>query len=77
MSKAAPAFDQNVLMDYLLNSQRLKNDSALSRALDVSPPVISKIRNHRLPIGATLKLRMMRVFGISLEKIDELAPEAA
>lgn len=47
MNKAAPTFDQNVLMDYLLNSQRLKNDAALSRALDVSPPVISKIRNHR------------------------------
>lgn len=77
MSKAAPTFDQNKLIDHLLEAYRLKNDAALSRLLDVAPPVISKIRHNRLPIGAAIKLRMMRRFGITLEKLDELAPEAA
>jgi plasmid maintenance system antidote protein VapI len=77
MSHEASTVDQNKLIDFLLEKQNLKNDAALARALDVAPPVISKIRHHRLPVGAALKLRMMRRFGVTLEKLDELAPEAA
>jgi plasmid maintenance system antidote protein VapI len=77
MSKIEINFDQNKLIDHLLETYKLRNDAALSRKLDVAPPVISKIRHNRLPIGPAIKLRMMRRFGISLEKIDELAPEAA
>lgn len=77
MSKTEITPDQNKLIDHLLNAYRLKNDAALSRLLDVAPPVISKIRHNRLPIGAAIKLRMMRRFGITLAEIDALAPEAA
>ena len=51
-------YDPNRLLDTLIEKLRLKNDAALSRALEVAPPVISKIRHRRLPVGASLLIRM-------------------
>ena len=48
------AYDPNNLLDTLIDKLHLKNDAALSRALEVAPPVISKIRHRRLPVGASL-----------------------
>ncbi|MGV7210478.1 hypothetical protein ACLB1G_21805 [Oxalobacteraceae bacterium A2-2] len=72
---AAPAplvANQNRLLDHLIKTHQLKNDAELARKLDVMPPVISKIRHHRLPVGATLIIRMMDEFDISLREIREL-----
>jgi hypothetical protein len=44
-------YDPNNLLDTLIKHLHLKNDAALSRALEVAPPVISKIRHRRLPVG--------------------------
>jgi len=44
-------YNPNRLLDTLIERLRLKNDAALSRALEVAPPVISKIRHGRLPVG--------------------------
>jgi hypothetical protein len=52
------AYDPNNLLDALIEKLSLKNDAALSRALEVAPPVISKIRHRRLPVGASLLIRM-------------------
>ena len=46
------AYDPNNLLDSLIEKLHLKNDAALSRALEVAPPVISKIRHRRLPVQA-------------------------
>lgn len=60
MSTAAAGTDitdvinPNKLLDHLIGTLRLKNDAALARALEVAPPVISKIRHGRLPVGATI-----------------------
>ena len=51
-------YNPNRLLDTLIENLRLKNDAALSRALEVAPPVISTIRHHRLPVGASLLIRM-------------------
>jgi len=67
----------HALIDHLLSENKLRNDAELSRALEVAPPVISKIRNNRMELGATLRLRIMRKFGTPLATLDELAPEAA
>jgi plasmid maintenance system antidote protein VapI len=67
----------HALIDHLLIENKLRNDAALSRALEVAPPVISKIRNFRQPLGPALRLRIMRKFGTPLAMLDELAPEAA
>lgn len=41
----------------------LKNDAALSRALEVAPPVISKIRHGRLPLGDSMLIRLHEATG--------------
>lgn len=61
-----PAYDPNHLLDSLIAKLSLKNDAALSRILEVAPPVISKIRHRRLPVGASLLIRMHEVSDLSI-----------
>jgi hypothetical protein len=66
------ALTRNRLLDTLIENLRLKNDAALSRALEVAPPVISKIRHHRLPVGASLLIRMHEVSDLSIRDLRYL-----
>lgn len=63
------AYDPNNLLDSLIEKLSLKNDAALSRALEVAPPVISKIRHRRLPVGASLLIRMHEVSDLSIKDL--------
>lgn len=63
------AYDPNNLLDALIEKLSLKNDAALSRALEVAPPVISKIRHRRLPVGASLLIRMHEVSDLSIKDL--------
>lgn len=65
-------YDPNRLLDTLLEKMHLKNDAALSRALEVAPPVISKIRHRRLPVGASLLIRMHEVSEMSIRDLRDL-----
>ena len=65
-------YDPNNLLDSLLERMKLKNDAALSRALEVAPPVISKIRHRRLPVGASLLIRMHEVSDLSIRELRTL-----
>jgi hypothetical protein len=65
-------YDPNRVLDAIINKLRLKNDAALSRALEVAPPVISKIRHSTLPIGATILLRMHEVSDFSIRELRAL-----
>jgi hypothetical protein len=67
-----PNYDPNHLLGSLIQKLNLKNDAALSRALEVAPPVISKIRHRRLPVGASLLIRMHEVCGLSIKELREL-----
>jgi hypothetical protein len=71
-SASAVPYDPNHLLDALLGKLVLKNDAALSRALEVAPPVISKIRHRRLPVGASLLIRMHEVSDWSIRDLREL-----
>lgn len=62
-------YDPNNLLDALIDNLGLKNDAALSRALEVAPPVISKIRHRRLPVGASLLIRMHEVSTLSIKDL--------
>ncbi|NHQ93337.1 helix-turn-helix transcriptional regulator [Janthinobacterium lividum] len=62
----------NDLLDMLL-AKGPKNDAALARALEVAPPVISKIRHGRLPIGASLLIRMHEVFDVPIRELKRIA----
>ena len=66
------SYNTNHLLDILLGKMQLKNDAALSRMLEVAPPVISKIRHHRLPVGASLLIRMHEVTGMSIRDLRDL-----
>ena len=65
-------YDPNRVLDAIIAKLRLKNDAALSRLLEVAPPVISKIRHNTLPIGATILLRMHEVSEFSISELREL-----
>ena len=62
----------NHLLDILIERLNLKNDAALSRALEVAPPVISKIRHRRLPVGASMLIRMHEVSTMSVRELRDL-----
>ncbi len=61
-------YNPNRLLDTLIENLRLKNDAALSRALEVAPPVISKIRHGRKPSDSFI----LRVHEKTLMTIPEI-----
>ena len=67
-----PSYDPNKVLDAIIVKLNLKNDAALSRALEVAPPVISKIRHRTLPIGATILLRMHEMSEFSIRELKGL-----
>ncbi len=67
-----PTYDPNRLLDTLIAKMKLKNDAALSRALQVAPPVLSKIRHRRLPVGASMLIRMHELTDISIRELREM-----
>jgi len=66
------SYNPNHLLDVLLGNMQLKNDAALCRMLEVAPPVISKIRHYRLPVGSSLLIRMHEVTGMSIRDLRDL-----
>ena len=67
----------NNLLDAVMAKLGLKNDATLSRVLEVAPPVISKIRHGRLPVGATLLIRMHEVTDIAIRELKAIATPTA
>ena len=65
-------YDPNRLLDALIQTLNLNNDAALSRAVEVRPPVIRKIRHRTLPVGASLLIRMHEVTDLSIRELREL-----
>lgn len=57
------------LINLVIKKLDIKNDAALSRVLEVAPPVISKIRHDKLPVGATLIIRIHELTDISISDI--------
>lgn len=64
--RLAPEYNPDRLLDVLIINFHVKNDSALARMLDVSPPIISKIRRRRTPVGASLLIRIHEVCGLEI-----------
>lgn len=69
--------NNNALLDKVKKLAHLKSDAALSKALNVMPPVISKIRHGRLPVGATMVIAMHEVTDMSITEIKEILIEGA
>lgn len=67
-----PDYNPNRLLDFLIDKLGLKNDAALCRVLEVAPPVISKIRHMRLPVGASMLIRMHEVSDMSIRELRDV-----
>jgi hypothetical protein len=65
----SPQYDPNMLLDGILEQLNLKNDAVLSRALEVAPPVLSKIRHRRIPVGPMMLIRMHELTGSSIQEL--------
>ena len=65
-------YDPNRLLDTLLAHQNLKTDAELARTLEVNPSVISKIRNSKARISASLLLDIHEMTDISIRELRNL-----
>lgn len=59
----------NILLDRVIAEKRLKNDAALSRLLEVAPPVVSKLRRFHLEVGPSIILKLHELGDIPLAEI--------
>jgi hypothetical protein len=59
----------NGFLDYLMETYKLKNDAALARFMEVSPPVVSKWRYGTLPFGALYILRAHELTDMPIKEI--------
>jgi len=64
----------NELLDLIIEKGALKNDAALSRFLQVSPPVISKMRHGRLQFGAVHIIRLHELTDWAIALIKSYLP---
>lgn len=72
LSTASLDYDPNRLLDTVLARLGVNSDKALSRKLQVSDSVISKIRSRRLPVAASLLLWMSECTGASIQELRQI-----
>ncbi len=65
---------KHALLDFLLDSYMLKNDSALSKALKVQPPCLSKMRNGA-GVSAEFIINVHETYEIPIAQIKALIPK--
>lgn len=61
--------NENALLDLASEMLKAKNDAQLSRALDGNAPSISKIRHGRLPVGASMVVKIHEMTGMAVADI--------
>ena len=62
-------YDPNALIDFLIINLKLKNDAALADRLGVAPPVISKVRFFKIPLGPSLMVRIHEETDINVKEL--------
>lgn len=65
-------YDPAQLLDAVSAKLLLKNDASLARMLEVQPPMLSKIRHRRLPVGSALLIRFHEVTGLPIAQLRAL-----
>lgn len=66
-----------MLFDKIMLDNGLKNDAALSRFLEVNPPVISKVRHGRLTVSAQMKIDIHKKTRMPISEIEKLIDRLA
>jgi transcriptional regulator with XRE-family HTH domain len=67
-----PVYNPDQLLKMLLTRLELKSNAALCRVLDVSPPLINRIRQGKSAISAPLLIRMHDISGISIRELRHM-----
>jgi plasmid maintenance system antidote protein VapI len=65
----------NNMFDEAIRQLKLKNDAALSRALEVAPPMISKIRHGHIRLGSSMIIRLHETTGWAIRTIKDALDE--
>lgn len=61
------------LLDEIIKRFGLKNDAALARKANLSPPVVSKMRHEKISLSATIVLALHEAFDMPVQEIKSLA----
>lgn len=62
---------QAVFIDKLIDTLKLKNDAALSRAMKVEPAVICKLRHGNLPFSGAMIIKVHKITGWPVLQIEK------
>jgi len=65
----------NALVDHLLQKLNIKNYQQLANYFEVFPAVISKIRNHKMKVAASMILLIHEKIGMPVAGIREFVNE--
>jgi plasmid maintenance system antidote protein VapI len=60
------------LLDTLQKRFKIPNDRQLAARMNISTPVISRIRNGKCAVSADIMIRIHEVFGLSIADIKRL-----
>ena len=60
------------LIDTILAQRSIKNDAHLARAVELAPPVISKIRNGKLGVSGEVMIRFHEAFDMPIAHIKKI-----
>lgn len=63
------------LLNYLREKFDIKNDRQLALRLDISTPVVSRVRNGKAPVSAEFMIRVHEVFDLPIAEIKQLCVE--
>lgn len=64
--------DPNHLLDALIEKMRVEDDAALADKLQVTPLIISMLREERISVSPSLLLWMQDACGIGIEELRAL-----
>ncbi len=66
------SYSPDHFLNRLLGRLQLKNDAALARTLAVTPAVVSRIRNTKVPVSANLLLMIHETTEIAIPELRRM-----
>ena len=68
----ATRYDPNHFLDCLIKMTSVANDAALARKLKMSPRVITKMRERKISISASMMMWLNEITGLTIEELRGL-----
>lgn len=63
-----PSYNPQAFIHAIKTHLNLKNDAAVARALQFTPPVISKLRHKSMPVTPLIMLRVIEATGWTVKQ---------